>query len=84
MEDEVVIVKGTWGDQNRMRLELIRKTFNNYLEKTSENPKWTMNMTAYVQDVYFLLWLIGVMSEEIGELNGKRAGLGRGVKELGS
>jgi len=67
MEDEVISVVGDSKQYNpiRLRSELIRQTFNLYLEKVKENPEMTINMSTYCQDVHFLLWLINIIGEDL-------------------
>ena len=71
MEDEVVIVKATLENFVPARLEVIRQTYNNYAEKVNDNPKWTINMTAYCQDVYLLLNVIKHLEEVVAKNHGK-------------
>ncbi len=68
MEDEAIIVTGNAEMSNVAKLEVIRKTYNIYAEKVNENPGWTMNMSQYCKDVYFLINLINEMGLEIRSL----------------
>lgn len=58
MADEQIVVTGEIDNWEEMRLKIIRETYNCYIEKLERNPKYTINMSQYCEDVRFLLIII--------------------------